>query len=406
MIGKDFLESRLFAVLLGVTCLTQISCNTNESGETCTPGVSRTCNCPGESPKNQTCRSDGTGWQECQCNQSKDGSVDSLSDGTGCESVSCPWICNQVDCSTIFVSPIEMDPKMVLQVYSPDIAAVPGKSSFLPIFVNRTNAPIMYLWSIKQKPADARVIIFRKKGFCYSSNGNWCQYATQPPAGVIVDKPGTYQLNLSVELLFGDQVNANFPRIASQTVTITAKGSDACIPSKCIGTEDPNAKTMPCPAKGIGAEDIPGATKQQQVANYTHYQCTSPQICPLKNPVVLDPVVVSSTSSPAFSGFTNCSVGSTAVNISKLVVYGDSRCSFSEPLLSNQKIQPGDMSFVLLNYQPHETGEDHAEVRLTSDAQNFPISAVALCGIGVQSPGGTPPQCQSVSTVNMTCHSQ
>ena len=89
---------------------------------------------------------------------------------------------------------------------------------------------------------------------------------------------------------------------------------------------------------------------------------------------------------------TNCSTGGEKLVIEKIGVYGDNRCYFADVTSSDIRSQsqrdtasateilPGETSVVRTTYNPKQPGEDFAEIRVTSNAENFPTLRLRVCG--------------------------
>ena len=166
----------------------------------------------------------------------------------------------------------------------------------------------------------------------------------------------------------------------------------------------------PCPPRGIGVEVLGRCSAPQfgdhaggsyipegwtggcsslcepscQLAQYQRFACEAPQICWDMDRILVDRA--HGASNPAkFVVFllTNCSTGTTPLKISGITVYGDERCAvenFSDASFEKKTLQPGETIAVRTTYRPKEPGEDAAEFRVLSNAQNYPELRLLFCG--------------------------
>ena len=136
----------------------------------------------------------------------------------------------------------------------------------------------------------------------------------------------------------------------------------------------------PCPKAGIGANEI---------ANWQDYDCSQPQICPGIGWVAVEgyPVNPANPAREMVVVLTNCSKGSTKLEIQKVVLLGDSRCTMTEPEIEERKIDPGPDNgrFVRVKWKPEALGRDDAALMIYTNAQNKPILEVPICGTAVPS---------------------
>lgn len=199
---------------------------------------------------------------------------------------------------------------------------------------------------------------------------------------------------------------------------------------------DDGGDLRPCPSKGIGVEDFGGFTANEQILEYQQFDCKEPQICPDDRIALYDPeYLIDENTPPAQStiGLTNCSTGNQKLVIERVVLVGDSRCSFTcqcrldrqEPCercqveIENSTVNPGETVSVAILYDPTSPGADHAAFHVFSNAQNFNPSVTPMCARavtslsnetaddgGVTQDGGSDStfECEFVSEVNSACH--
>ncbi len=201
----------------------------------------------------------------------------------------------------------------------------------------------------------------------------------------------------------------------------------------CDGEE---AEKKPCPIKGIGVESasgtscaseeaaefgsLAGTDCRDQVALFNEYGCSEPQICADQPGGIYDQTSISVAQAARGVNFliTNCSTGNEKLVISKVIITGDDRCSFTEPEIEAKEIDPGGSIAIRSTYKPTSVGEDHAAFVITTNAGNFPEFILPICGRGVEpqtSPapdGGVDPEptvftCKDVQgKINSSCHAE
>lgn len=179
---------------------------------------------------------------------------------------------------------------------------------------------------------------------------------------------------------------------------------------------------LPCPPGGIGVEplltDIGGGPGEctgglcysgrdscgnhpdlcRQIKEYALYACSSPQICPDVGPGAeaqsfLYDLASESKARLVSVLLTNCSTGDQDLVIDRAEIFGDARCSFTEVGdvdIGNKVVAPGETTAIRTSYRPLAPGEDHAELRVYSNAANFPELRLLICGVAVDGAGSTP----------------
>jgi hypothetical protein len=87
--------------------------------------------------------------------------------------------------------------------------------------------------------------------------------------------------------------------------------------------------------------------------------------------------------------------GESVLTIYSVVARGDTACAFIDPELRDPdggvplNINPQETILFSFRYAPPNEGRFNALVEFTSNAENFPVLRIPLCGIGV--PAGSPP---------------
>lgn len=223
----------------------------------------------------------------------------------------------------------------------------------------------------------------------------------------------------------------------ARTTTLAILAALTLGPAGCTSGDDDRA---PCPAGGIGVASADGTKCQsvldpdsaalrecrRQVERFQEYACERAQICP----DVGDYRIPFHTFRPGGSGesfsfaLTNCSTGSEDLTISKVELAGDPRCAFrfrTADDLSARRIRPGETAVLRVVYRPPGPGEDHAHLRIFSNAQNFRPLVLPICGRafkagaapdagvsggdgGSGDAGATVWRCKNVGTTIAKCH--
>lgn len=130
------------------------------------------------------------------------------------------------------------------------------------------------------------------------------------------------------------------------------------------------------------------------------------QICPDLSPIAFCTRTVNST--VAVNVLVN-NRGELPMKITSIKVRGDTRCAFKRAQFApavGSTIEAGGSMVLRFQYVgPAQPGEDHAVIEVTSDAENFPILPVAVCGKTVapgQGGGGMCLECQDRRTAEYT----
>lgn len=72
-------------------------------------------------------------------------------------------------------------------------------------------------------------------------------------------------------------------------------------------------------------------------------------------------------------------------------ILGDLRCSFSQPaILRASAFSHGRSALLLIGYRPSAPGDDDVMLEVTSNASNFPVLHVPICGTGYDPAGERP----------------
>jgi hypothetical protein len=198
-------------------------------------------------------------------------------------------------------------------------------------------------------------------------------------------------------------------------------------------SDDGDTSKLPCPPKGIGIEEFQGISPSEQFLKPQQFACAEPQICP-----DLDSAFPSGPLPAQVSvGIKNCSTGNKKLAIEKVAFLGDDRCSYTcaarqedpskkcQVAVEKSEVDPGETISIMMIYNPQSDGEDHAQFRIFSNAQNFPSESplkiptcafysstaddagVADSGAGVTDAGVDSSgeyRCKEPTEVNTQCH--
>lgn len=187
-----------------------------------------------------------------------------------------------------------------------------------------------------------------------------------------------------------------------------ARGDGGSPPADSSSGEGGGGNLRSCPSRGIGVADDGGYSRIEQLTNWRRFDCRTPQICPGRNEIALDAVKLDANGKVDVSlALTNCSVGKQALAITQVIVYGDSRCHFSEATYSKDSVAPGAQTAVHLTLTPKAVGEDQASIVIYSNARNFPGLRVPLCA-RVSSDGTSSGSfsCKRVTSLTPACHKE
>jgi hypothetical protein len=89
--------------------------------------------------------------------------------------------------------------------------------------------------------------------------------------------------------------------------------------------------------------------------------------------------------------------GESVLTIDSVVARGDTSCAFVDPELRDPdggvplNINPQETILFSFRFSPPSTGRFNALVEFTSNAENFPVLRIPMCGIGVSADAGVNP---------------
>lgn len=123
----------------------------------------------------------------------------------------------------------------------------------------------------------------------------------------------------------------------------------------------------------------------------------APQICPELNPIPFCDVVpgLGAAVAPHAGAFefdfylVNNGTAPLVINSVRLV--SDERCAVGEVEVSPMGPIPSlDSFFIRFWYDPPDLGEDHIYIEIDSNAENFPLLPIGICGRGAMTPLADP----------------
>lgn len=154
----------------------------------------------------------------------------------------------------------------------------------------------------------------------------------------------------------------------------------------------------PCPAQGLGVQAASGVLCSKvekngvadledcrhQLEHFDAYDCQAPQVVPHQGWIQAEFTVSQKTPPASLSLLlTNGSVGDQDLVLGQVTIFGDPRCAFAhdpQKDLDRTTIPPGETAILRLRYKPTDGGEDHALLRVRSNAANLDPLDVLICG--------------------------
>jgi len=99
--------------------------------------------------------------------------------------------------------------------------------------------------------------------------------------------------------------------------------------------------------------------------------------------------------------------GTETIDIVDVRIRGDARCSFRPPVIDVMEIEPSVGAAVIrIDYVPSSAGDDRAILEIESNAANFPLLEIGVCGraiAGIADQTGKCPQCATPETDDPAC---
>lgn len=132
--------------------------------------------------------------------------------------------CDDLFCYVVYGDEANcLDPAGPLQVYSPSLIAEVGEQVPLRLFMNRTNQPTRYHWTILSKPESSRSSISNRSGHVDTSDPYEYQYDNARPM-ITPDVKGEYVIRVDVVTVFEDLVSREIQTQSTFVARIAAGG--------------------------------------------------------------------------------------------------------------------------------------------------------------------------------------
>jgi hypothetical protein len=108
-----------------------------------------------------------------------------------------------------------------------------------------------------------------------------------------------------------------------------------------------------------------------------------PHLCPAQSPVAYCDHLVGIVHT---TDLVLSNRGTETVEIQDVRIRGDARCSFRTPLIDEAEIAPNaGAAVVRIDYFPQTPGEDRVFLEIESNAANFPLLEIGVCGRAIPS---------------------
>jgi len=115
-----------------------------------------------------------------------------------------------------------LDPEAPLKVYSPSLSVSLGEYVGLRMFMNRKNQPSRFTWSVTKRPPGSSASIDSPVG--QTMDSSMYQYILKSNPSFKPDRPGEYDLTLTVETVFEDTESREAGTTAQHTFQIVVSG--------------------------------------------------------------------------------------------------------------------------------------------------------------------------------------
>ena len=131
---------------------------------------------------------------------------------------------------------------------------------------------------------------------------------------------------------------------------------------------------------------------------------SGPHLCPAQSPVAYCERLVGVVHS---TDLVLSNRGTDPVEISDVRIRGDARCSFRTPLIDVMEIAPSTGAAVVrIDYFPQTAGEDRVFLEIDSNAANFPLLEIGVCGRAIATADdatGDCPKCGDPDSDDLAC---
>ena len=115
-----------------------------------------------------------------------------------------------------------LDPEASFKVYSPSLATLLGETVDMRLFMNRERQPGHYTWTVKTRPPGSKATVDSPVG--YALDSNLYQYILKQGPTFTPDRPGIYEIILTVEPVFEDAQTGEVDTTAQHEFQIVSSG--------------------------------------------------------------------------------------------------------------------------------------------------------------------------------------
>ena len=124
-----------------------------------------------------------------------------------------------------------LDPDDEFKIYTPDAVGGPDSPTLLRLFSNRESVPIRYTWRIEKAPSGASASITNPVGAVSESSPYEYRYLADKAVKLVADKPGSYTVQVTAELVWEDELYPAAQR--SQATAVIEVGGDSTKSGGC-----------------------------------------------------------------------------------------------------------------------------------------------------------------------------
>jgi MYXO-CTERM domain-containing protein len=123
-----------------------------------------------------------------------------------------------------------LDPLSSLQAYSPDLLGNTGSEIMLRLFANRENLAMRYDWRLIASPDNSDAYVDQPSGTVPLSTPYEYHYQQDAVPRLLVDEPGNYQVEVTVETVWEDRVSGNVQETRTYVAELNVSGDSQPLP--------------------------------------------------------------------------------------------------------------------------------------------------------------------------------